>query len=418
MRHKKGRHKSSLLITTSLLFFFAMVINPALAQDTAASGIKHRQKKFALGFSYENGYVFQTNRFVRGSNLEKESIKNYQAFSGRLIFKTTGKKLWHQYYNFPSWGFGLHVSDFHNPEEMGIPIAAYAFVNGPFHRWKQFSLNYEIDFGLTVNWRHFNPVSNQYNIAIGAGETVYIHTGITADYRIADWLTASLGIGLSHFSNGALKLPNYGLNTFSPRLEIKYDLNGPPQLEHKAIPVFEKFNSLEFTAFSGLKNILFDSVPISIKDRYEGLYFPVFGIKATLSRQVSHKSKFGLGITFDFDGSVNTQITIEQGELEAVDLPFSQKLRLSIFPSYELIMGPYALTFQTGFYIFRKQFANQVPVSYQRIGLNYHFDDNFLMGISLRAYNFHVSDFIEWSLGYQINWKKNKKRNYDTRIKN
>lgn len=406
---KKEQLFTSLLKSTCLLLFFVFVNNPLSAQEITSSGIIRQPKKFALGFSYENGYVFQTNTFVRGINQERESIKNYQAFSGRIIFKTTGKKPWHQYYNFPSWGLGIHVSDFYNPEEMGTPIAVFAFINGPFHRWDKFSINYEIDFGLTVNWRHFNPVSNQYNIAIGAGETVYIHTGVTLNYRITDRFETSLGLGLSHFSNGALKLPNYGLNTFSPRIEVNYNLHGHLQLKRKPVPFFKKFNSLEFTAFSGLKNILFDSAQINLTEKYEGIYFPVFGFKTTFSRQISHKSKFGLGIAFDYDGSVNARIAIENGEPEAVDQPFAQKLRLSIYPSYELVMGPYTLIVQPGFYFFRKPFINQVPLTYQRIGLNYHFGNNIIAGISLRAYNFHVSDFIEWNLGYQLNWKKNKK---------
>jgi len=289
---KKEQLFTPLFISIYLLLFFVFVNNPLSAQENTSSGIIRQPKKFALGFSYENGYVFQTNTFVRGINLERESIKNYQAFSGRIIFKTTGKKPWHQYYNFPSYGLGIHVSDFYNPEEMGIPIAVFAFINGPFYRWDKFSINYEIDFGLTVNWRHFNPVSNQYNIAIGAGETVYIHTGVTLNYRITDRFETSLGLGLSHFSNGALKLPNYGLNTFSPRIEVNYNLRGHPQIKRKPVPLFKKFNSLEFTAFSGLA-VFFTSSGIVVLFASSGsAHFMqdsiLFAFSGTMSNYVKH----------------------------------------------------------------------------------------------------------------------------------
>lgn len=380
--------------------------NQIMAQDTATSTLKNPNKKYSLGFLYENGYVFQTNLFLRGVNAEKEAIKSYQGFSGRIIFQTTGKKLWQRLYNFPYWGVGVHVSTFDNPEEMGVPIAAYAFINGPFHRWGKFSLNYEIDFGLTVNWKRFNPVSNQYNIAIGAGETVYIHTGITFAYRLTKQFEASFGLGLAHFSNGALKLPNFGLNTFSPRVGIRYNIHGLSKYNNQKIPKFKKHNTLEIILFTGLKNVLYDSLQVSIRQKYKGVYFPLYGFRATLSRQLTYKSKIGIGLSVSYDGSVNARVAVEQGKLDVADSPFAEKLRLSIYPSYGLVMGRYSLILQPGFYLYRKQFTHQVPVSYQRIGLNYHFGKHFVGGISLRAYNFHVSDFIEWSLGYRVNWEK------------
>jgi len=402
-----SHQRDQLILYRYLLIFiffmsFLFLRTPLQAQNDVSIKIKKQAKNYSIGFFYENGYVFQTNAFLRGINAEKEAIKNYQAFSGQIIFQTTGKKLWQQLYNFPSWGLGIHVSTFDNPEEMGVPIAAYAFINGSFHRWGKFSLNYEIDFGLTANWKRFNPISNRYNIAIGAGETVYIHAGINFAYRLSRQFEASFGAGLSHFSNGALKLPNFGLNTFSPRVELSYNVHGLPKFNRQKIPKFKKFNSLEITMFSGLKNVLYDSLQVSIQQRYKGVYFPIYGFRATMSRQISYKSKLGMGFSISYDGSVNARVAVEKGKIDVEASPFAEKLRLSIYPSYELIMGRYALILQPGVYLYRKQFSSQVPVSYQRIGLNYHFSNNFVAGISLRAYNFHVSDFIEWSLGYQL----------------
>lgn len=407
MNKTREQQTVRLMMIYMLLFFSASLASNAIrAQDTIGMQQKKPPKKYVLGFLYENGDVFQTNPFVKGDNTEKVPIKNYQAFSVRIMFQTTGRKPWHQLYEYPYWGFGIHVSDFYNTEEMGVPVALYAFLNAPFYRWNNLSLNYEIDFGITGNWRHFNPINNPYNVAIGAGETVYIHVGAGLTYSVSNRWEAELGIGLAHFSNGALKLPNFGLNTFSPRIEIRYKVHGNPVLKKQKITPFKKFSSLEFTAFTGLKNVLFDSAQVNIETKYKGVYFPVFGFKTTFNYQISHKSKFGVGMAVSYDGSVNARVAVDKGELEVIDLPFTEQLRVSIYPSYELVMGPYSLLIQPGFYIFRKQFPHQVPVSYQRIGLKYTFTHHITVGISLRAYDFHVSDFIEWSLGYQLNWNK------------
>jgi hypothetical protein len=47
---------------------------------------------------------------------------------------------------------------------------------------------------------------------------------------------------------------------------------------------------------------------------------------------------------------------------------------------------------------------NQSPVFHQRLGLKYYFTDDLFIGITLVAYKFHVSEFIEWNLGYRLKW--------------
>jgi len=407
MNQIKNKKNGSFLYFFLFIFIIQPGVKDLMAQENKKSSKSHLPPKYAIGLLYENGTVFQTNTFVKGINKEMEPIKNYQAFSGRIIFQTTGEKYWQQIFGFPTWGFGLHISDFYNPEEMGVPIALYVFLNAPFHSWNNLSFNYEIDFGLTANWKKFNPVSNQYNVAIGAGETVYIHVGAGLYYKFLKCWEAGAGIGLTHFSNGALKKPNFGLNTFSPRIEIKYNVSNQAKLKKQIIPAFHQFNSLDITFFAGLKNVIYDSLKVNIKTRYKGVYFPVFGLSSTFSRQLTYKSKVGIGISFSYDGSVNARVSVEKGKLDIIDLPMMEQYRISIFPSYELTMGQFSLLLQPGFYIFRKQFPKQVPISYQRIGLKYTFAKNITAGISLRAYKFHISDFIEWRIGYQINWNKN-----------
>jgi hypothetical protein len=45
-------------------------------------------------------------------------------------------------------------------------------------------LNYELGFGATFNWKSFNPVTNQYNIAIGTGESFIIDAGLNLHYNL------------------------------------------------------------------------------------------------------------------------------------------------------------------------------------------------------------------------------------------
>ncbi|MFA5973690.1 MAG: acyloxyacyl hydrolase [Lentimicrobiaceae bacterium] len=373
--------------------------------DTIGLQAVNYSRKIALQVSYQNGYVFATNPFLKGVNAEAEKIKAYQAFSAKLSLQTTGHKSWEQLYKYPHYGVGLYVADFYNPEEIGVPIAVYGFFNAPFKRWNKLTFNYEIGFGATFNWKAYNPVTNQYNVAIGAGTSFLIDAGLNLEYSLTKKVELAAGFSLTHFSNGALRKPNFGINTFAPKVSLQYNFFDKPVFVRQPVQKYIAENEWLISAYGGIKNVIFDSVSLPVLEKYEGLYFPVFGLSTTFNRQVSHKSKIGFGATLSYNGAVNAQAAVENNELEAADGKFSDKILLSIYPSYELVINKVSLILQPAFYIYRKKLTNQSPVFHQRIGIKYHITDHIFIGITLVDYQFHVSDFIEWNVGYRIKWK-------------
>ena len=94
--------------------------------------------------------------------------------------------------------------------------------------------------------------------------------------------------------------------------------------------------------------------------------------------------------------------------MESAGGKFSDKIFLSIYPSYELVINKVSIIIQPAFYLYRKKLVNQTPVFHQRVGLKYHFTDHLFIGITLVAYKFHVSEFIEWNIGYRLKWHTKK----------
>ncbi|MFK5985547.1 MAG: acyloxyacyl hydrolase [Pseudomonadota bacterium] len=363
-------------------------------------------KNVSVQTGYQNGYVFPTNNFIKGINAERDIINAFQAFTLKFSKQTTGERLWEQLFKYPNYGFGIYVADFHNPEEIGTPFALYGFFNAPFKRWSTLTFNYEIGFGATFNWKSFNPVSNKYNISIGAGNSFFIDAGLNLQYNLTKKIDVEAGFSLTHFSNGALKKPNKGINTIGSKVSLKYNFDNRPILKKQEIPKYVKEYEWFISAFGGVKNVIFKEVNIDVIEKYEGLNFPVFGISTLINRQVSYKSKFGIGISFSYNGSLDAQVAVENNQLEAIEAPVSDKIQISFYPSYELVVHKVSLTLQPAFYLYRKNLKNNTPVFHQRIGLKYHFSNNFFLGITLRDYNFQTSDFIEWNIGYRIKWKK------------
>ncbi len=386
-------------LVTLLLSFPLLAFTQA---DTVSVSDPAKHHTYALQAMYQSGYVFATNPFLKGINIEAEKINAFQAFSLKSSTQTSGTKYWEQLYNYPYYGAGLYVADFFNPEEIGVPIALYGFFDAPFKRWNKLTFNYEIGFGATFHWKAFNPVTNQYNIAIGGRESFLIDAGLNLQYLLTNRIEIIGGFSLTHFSNGALKKPNFGINTLAPKLSLKYNFYDKPVFIKQEILAFAPKNEWLVSAFGGLKNVIFDSANIAILEKYEGVNFPVFGISTIFNRQVSYKSKFGIGATFTYNGAVDAQAAVENNDLEPEPGRFGNKIMISIYPSYELVINKAAIVIQPAVYLYRKKLFIQSPVFHQRIGLKYHLTNRLFAGITLVDYKFHVSDFIEWTIGYRL----------------
>jgi hypothetical protein len=388
-----------------ILIFLFPTLSIEAQTDTVIVKKSDLHRHYLIQGMYQKGYVFPTNDFLKGNNYQSVKIDAFQVFALKCSKQTTGKKQWEQLYRFPDWGVGISVTDFYNPMEIGNPIGIYAFLNAPFVRRQKLTFNYELGFGATCNWNSFNPVTNRFNQSIGAGQSFLIEAGLNLVYQLSKKIDLSGGFSLTHFSNGALKKPNFGINTIAPKIALNYHFNDRPPFEKREIPKYTKQNEWLFSFFAGEKNVIFDSVNIDIMEKYEGVFFPVFGVSTTFNRQLSYKSKIGIGMTASYDGSVNAQIAVDNNELDVEGENFKDKLQLSIYPSYELVVNKMSLILQPAFYLYRKSTKNASPLFHQRIGLKYQFTDHFFAGITLRDYAFHVSDFIEWTVGYRIRGK-------------
>ncbi len=205
------------------IIFIVLVTNCYAENDTLGkSQVKYVK---SVHLNYQFGKVIQTHAFVQGENPNNEAYENFQALSAQFGIRTDGRKLWQQLYGYPTWGFGLFYIDFFNDDEFGQPLAIYSFLNAPFIRWKNWSINYEVGFGLSLNWKPHELLEGGYYYPIGSYFTVFFDFGINSSIRLTKNWDLNLGLNYTHFSNGAVKLPNLGVNVFAPRVGIQYIFN-------------------------------------------------------------------------------------------------------------------------------------------------------------------------------------------------
>ncbi len=350
------------------------------------------------------GYVLPTNDFLKGANNNNETINWYNSQSLGLAVQTTGNREWHHVLNFPYYGGSVYTAGFPQTNEMGRPFAVYGYMGVPIKRMDNYAFGYELGFGFATNWKRYDPITNPNNITIGSYSTVYIGANLFWSWEIAPKLNLKTGLGFTHFSNGAMRKPNKGLNLAAPFVEVGYRFNELPEFQREVPPPYHQHNEVAIMASFSSKQEEYKSNVAGVQATMGN--FQSYNLSVAYMRQITWKNKFGVGI----DSSYDTQggLTFNQNEQGEVELQtkqsFSDRYVLGAFGTYEFVVNRLSVASSLGCYLYRQKPQDGAPLIYQRIGLKYHFKNDIFLGILVRAHNFSVADMIEWGVGYRIKW--------------
>jgi len=353
---------------------------------------------------YHSGRVIQTNKFLKGINLRETPINSFQSLAISYGVQTAGQKEWHHVLNFPYYGFSFYNANFFNSQELGYPTALYGFLGIPLKRTEKVAFGYELGFGLTYNWKAYDPYRNPFNVAIGSHHTVYIDLSLFYSYNLTPRWQLKTGMSFTHFSNGATKKPNSGLNLFAPFAEVNYSLDDRPILIRKKIPTYNLNYELALQLGTGKKQEIYKN-PDNQELKTVGS-FSVVNISAAYLKQTTWKNKYGIGIDLTHDTQGNVKISYDETGLPIINKTneFTDKLKMGIYGTYEFCIDRLSVASYLGFYALRKSYAGNPPMVYQKFGLKYHLKNDLYIGLLVRAHKFTVADVIEWNIGYRFKW--------------
>lgn len=335
----------------------------------------------------ENGGILATGE------LKNTTFKDayYNAFNLKVGWKMNTKSdKYFKLYNNPIYGIGFYSSSFNN-DIVGSPYAIYGFVQTPFGNIdnEKWSFDYRIGLGLSGNFNPYDEDNNPLNLAIATKNNVYIDFGIRTQYRLSSKFKAGLGLAFHHFSNGALKLPNKGVNLVPVTASITYQPDGRTyKKDTTSIEPYPNniFYHINFGA--GLKQVARDMDRKFLKTTLS-LY---------ASKHVSQKWRLGGGMDIFYSASGNNEEIAEDktGKLSA---------KLSGGPAFYLVHvlnKDLVLNGNVGYYIHNQYFNGEIKRIFLRAGVRYYVYKNLNAGISIKAHT-GKADFIEWTLGYTFN---------------
>jgi len=365
------------------VFLFTVVLVSMLISRSQAQ-FASKLKTAEYGVQYYKGIIIPHHKSIN------YLTKDYgQTINLTLNLPSFGDKYWHELYKYPDKGFGYSFADFGNPEVLGFANTLYAFVNLPFIRTKRFRLNFDAAAGVSYVSKPFNLASNNTNIIIGSPANAYLRVYLNTKIQVTQKFSLKTGFGISHFSNGAIKKPNRGVNLLSVYTEVAFR----PQIKE-----LEVFNKTEKFVQSVDYSVILGAGWRQHYPPYSTLYgIGVMSIKTEYNLSGRHRAGVGLDLFYDEIYSIRT--TRQIYENQSSDKAFFS----GIVGTYDLVFGNMSFSVQGGYHPSIP--GDGYPRIYQRFSLKQRFGKHFVAGFALKSY-MGTAQFIEWRVGFLLTQKR------------
>jgi len=304
--------------------------------------------------------------------------------------KTYGEKEWQRAFNYPDYGFSFQYQDFRN-KYMGENFAIAAHYNFYFLKRK---LVFRISQGIGMTTNPYDKETNYKNNAFGSR---FMSSNLfLLNYkkeRIVGPFGLQAGFIFTHFSNGRIKSPNSGINTYGINLGVNYTPD--EKLPYVARDTIKKdfkepirYNIVLRTGISESQIVNSGQKP-----------FYHFGLYA--DKRIGRKSAMQLGTDIFLSQYLKEYIkyrSVAYPEEPYID-PNTDYKRVSLFVGHELFISKISVETQVGYYIY-KPFDYEIDV-YQRVAAKYYFHKKWFTGISLKSHAARA-EAIELAIGIRL----------------
>ena len=340
-----------------------------------------------LQVAFEHGGILAIDDNPKVNAILKSS--NFNGISLRYSWEIKTSSIYHSVYRRPLLGVGLMTSTFHNPI-IGAPISVFGFVEIPFSKQiSRWNFSYGLALGLSFHFNPYDTVSNPQNLMISSHYNAYLHAIIQAKYVMNKNWQIGLGIGYKHYSNGATKKPNAGINLMPVQLSAQYKIDNALKDNINILPAFKPFVSLSLYTSSGMKQN---------NPGEELIYKNLAGL--FLGYQFSYKYKLGIGFDLTYSSGGTHRVSGASA--------FSSNFSYGIFTGWEwYVTDRLYIPVNLGVYLHHNRENSETTLFYERLGLRYlFFNHHFAVGPSLKAHA-GTADFIEFNLGWTFHHNRN-----------
>ena len=280
------------------------------------------------------------------------------------VQQTDGSKNWHRKHNFPRLGISTLYYDLGEKDLLGHAWGLWPHVGLPLWRKNNFDFFINFGFGLGRINRVFNRINNPENNAIGSHWNYLVNFNYKATWQISKQTAFMAGFHLTHFSNGAFRLPNLGVNLLAVQTGIRYipkpKSEDPKNNFHSTYPTLKNKWGINFYSAMGYREFITAGGP-----RY-----PIYQVSIAATYRLNIAHKFIAGFDYEYNRGVfafGKHIEYFSNNRRGTWL----SSRIMFFIADEIMFGNWGILFQFGTYL--NSNALLLPSSvYFKLGSRYY----------------------------------------------
>jgi hypothetical protein len=276
--------------------------------------------------------------------------------------------------------------------------AGYFFGTFRVYDFGVFLLEWDVCAGAGWVENIHHPILNPENIGVSNHWNAYIDFNLNSQFNITERFSGFASFGISHFSNGAVKKPNKGLNMLGCRVGLVY------RLEKEQAILINREQNIEINRKWGMD--LRYGRGITELDNY-GERFHIENLQLLFAKRISNSYRIGFGVDIVKDNSLVSKQYLLNGDHSGKLGSLARKLegeeiflyQGGIVVSNEFIMRRLSLMTQLGFIAFYSY--DTFPV-YQKYGVRYRLLEGLFADLSLHVSGYKAKN-ITWGIGYSLN---------------
>ena len=266
--------------------------------------------------------------------------------------------------HYPEIGGGVFFVIHHDRDTIGNAFAAYVYWKYALVRTKVMDFNLKMGIGLAYATKKFIKGENEIHNAIGSNMNAYVQLRFGFEWKIAKPVRLVTAFTYNHYSDGAVKLPNLGINTLTGTIGIVY------------YPAIEKYklvmNQDSFSKKPVLKNELFAKATVGFLDVQNNL----IPEKTYLAQNTSIGYSRYLNITNKLSAAANLEFNFGEPFIYVNTFEVQNKLlkkaatNLSVSISDEILIGRVAMHLELGAYLYHT-YRLPLPIFFKIGGVCY-----------------------------------------------
>ena len=283
----------------------------------------------------------------------------------------------------PNTGITFFHGSVGNNEILGNYTGIYGFAEFPIVRFKNFEWNSKLGTGIAYTNKCFKnqsqniPIGSYFNAQICIGSQFLLERKTTSFH---------IGLDITHFSNAATELPNYGINIFYLSGGFsKYLTNNTLKKD----TIKSKLKTDKWLCGGMLIGSWKETMPIN------GKKHSVFAANIHARRFFNYKSGIELSLDLIHKNSIYSY-------MPAIEKNFIDVVQIGFYGAYLIPLEKFHFIFGMGVYA-RDKFKPEDTL-YHRIGMRYQWENGIIANLTLKTH-FGRADYLEWGIGYTFNYE-------------